>query len=79
MVQARSGGADGRARLDFSMNMDYRLFYDMVMEEELKLRACDVTQDYQLCHTLSALYQLQEYLAAMLPEEEDSDPTTSKQ
>lgn len=55
------------------MNIDYRLFYNMVMEEERELRACDVTQDYMLCHTLSALYQLQEYLAAKLPEEEDTE------
>ncbi len=59
------------------MKMDYRLFYDMVMEEERELRACDVTQDYKLCHALSALYQLQEYLAAKLPEEEDSEQSTT--
>lgn len=53
--------------------MDYRQFYDLVMEEEAALRKGDVSQDYQLCHALSALYQLQEYLAGKLAEAEDAE------
>lgn len=56
---------------------DYQLFYDMVMEEERELRKGDVTQDYRLCHTLSALYQLQEYLAGKIPDPENSESPTS--
>jgi len=53
--------------------MDYRHFYDLVMEEEDTLRKGDVTQDYQLCHALSALYQLQEYLAGKIAEARNDD------
>ena len=53
--------------------MDYRHFYDLVTEEESKLRKGDVPQDYQLCHALSALYQLQEYLARKIAEVGDDE------
>ena len=48
--------------------MDYRQFYDYVMEEEKRLMSLDVLQDYRLCKALAACYELQEYLANRLGE-----------
>ena len=53
--------------------MDYRLFYDLVMEEEAELRKRDVSQNYRLCHALSAHYQLHGYLAEKLAEAGDDE------
>lgn len=43
--------------------MDYRAFYNMVMEEIEYLQVFDVTSDYRACKALAALYELQEYTA----------------
>ena len=48
--------------------MDYRQFYDYVMQEEDRLTALDVRQDYRLCKALAACYELQDYLANRLGE-----------
>ena len=48
--------------------MDYRQFYDYVMQEEERLKAPDVRQDYRLCKALAACYELQEYLANRIGE-----------
>jgi hypothetical protein len=49
--------------------MDYRAFYDLVVEEKEYLQNFDVTDDYRLCKALASLYELQDYLANKLTEE----------
>ena len=54
--------------------MDYRKFYDYVVEEEERLRMLNVDGNYRLCKALAACYELQDYLAneiAKLHEEDD--------
>lgn len=48
--------------------MDYRAFYNMVMEEIEYLKAFDVADEYRLCKALAALYELQEYTANRIAE-----------
>lgn len=48
--------------------MDYRAFYNMVMEEIEYLQVFDVTSDYRACKALAALYELQEYTANRIAE-----------
>lgn len=48
--------------------MDYRTFYNMVMEEIEYLQVFDVTSDYRACKALAALYELQEYTANRIAE-----------
>ena len=48
--------------------MDYRAFYDMIMEEIEYLKAFDVADEYRLCKALAALYELQEYTANRIAE-----------
>lgn len=48
--------------------MDYRAFYDMIMEEIEYLQVFDVTSDYRACKALAALYELQEYAANRIAE-----------
>lgn len=48
--------------------MDYRAFYDMIMEEIEYLQVFDVTSDYRACKALAALYELQEYTANRIAE-----------
>lgn len=48
--------------------MDYQQFYDFVMQEEARLKAMDIANDYRLCKALAACYELQEYLANRLGE-----------
>ena len=48
--------------------MDYRAFYNMVMEEIEYLQVFDVTSDYRACKALAALYELQEYTANQIAE-----------
>jgi hypothetical protein len=48
--------------------MDYRAFYNMVMEEIEYLQVFDVTSDYRACKALAALYELQEYSANRIAE-----------
>jgi hypothetical protein len=48
--------------------MDYRAFYNMVMEEIEYLQVFDVTSDYRACKALAALYELQEYTANRITE-----------
>ena len=61
--------------------MDYRLFYDLVVEEEHWLRSgevadCydliggDLADNYRLCKALAACYELHEYLANRIAETE---------
>lgn len=48
--------------------MDYRAFYDMIMEEIEYLKAFDVADEYRLCKALAALYELQDYTANKIAE-----------
>lgn len=48
--------------------MDYRAFYNMVMEEIEYLQVFDVTSDYRACKAMAALYELQEYTANRIAE-----------
>jgi hypothetical protein len=49
--------------------MDYRAFYDLVIEEKDYLQAFDVTQDYRQCKALAALFELQDYIANKIAEQ----------
>lgn len=49
--------------------MDYRAFYDLVVEEKEYLQGFDVTGEYRLCKALAALYELQDYLTNKLAEQ----------
>ncbi len=44
----------------------YSLLYDLVMQEEERLKILDVLEDYRLCKALAACYELQDYLAGRL-------------
>ena len=49
--------------------MDYRQFYDRVMEEIQHLMEIDMYKDdYRLIKALAALYELQDYLANRITE-----------
>ena len=48
--------------------MDYRAFYERIMEEIEYLQVFDVTCDYKACKALAALYELQEYTANRIAE-----------
>lgn len=49
--------------------MNYRTFYDLVIEEKERLQEIDVTGDYRQCKALAALYELQDYLAHKIAEQ----------
>lgn len=53
--------------------MNYRAFYDLVVEEKERLQAFDVTGDYRQCKALAALYELQDYLANKIAEQVDEE------
>ena len=46
----------------------YRLFYEMVVNEENVLKAGDISGDYRRCKALASCYELQDYLANLLSE-----------
>ena len=48
--------------------MDYKTFYDLVVQEEEHLKAMDVQNDYLLCKALAACYELHDYLANRIGE-----------
>ena len=50
----------------------YSRFYNLVVQEEIKLKKMDPTNNYRHCKALAACYELQDYLAGVLadyPEE----------
>ena len=49
--------------------MEYKLFYDLVVQEAARLRARDIANDDQLCKALAACYELQSYLANRIAEQ----------
>lgn len=53
--------------------MNYRAFYDLVVEEKERLQDFDVTGDYRQCKALAALYELQDYLAHKIAEQGDEE------
>lgn len=53
--------------------MDYEQFYDYVMDEKDRLLTQDVKGDYHLCKALAACYELQEYLANRIAEDEGAE------
>ena len=46
----------------------YRLFYEMVVNEENVLKKDNVSNDYRRCKALASCYELQDYLANLLAE-----------
>ena len=46
----------------------YRLFYEMVVNEEKVLKDGDISGDYRRCKALASCYELQDYLANILSE-----------
>ena len=48
--------------------MNYRQFYDLVVQEEETLKAENILGDYRLCKALAACYELHDYLANRLGE-----------
>lgn len=46
----------------------YKLFYDLVIREESRLKNIDSANEYRLCKALAACYELQDYLANRLAE-----------
>lgn len=53
--------------------MNYRAFYDLVVEEKEHLQGFDVTGDYRQCKALAALYELQDYLSNKIAEQGDEE------
>ena len=47
---------------DSNIGLQYRLFYDLIMNEQKRLKERDILNDYRLCKALAACYELQDYL-----------------
>ena len=60
-------------RYDLPHDVDYRLFYNYVVMERQYLLRQDEVFDYRICKVLAACYELQDYLAGLLPEETDEE------
>ena len=63
----------GRAPFYRGDKMDYEQFYDYVIDEKDRLMTLDVKEDYHLCKALAACFELQEYLANRIAEDESID------
>ena len=48
--------------------MEYKQFYDFVVQEAARLKTMDVVSNYELCKALAACFELQAYLANRIAE-----------
>lgn len=46
----------------------YKIFYDLIVQEKEYLKGFDTSSEYKLCKALAACYELQEYLSNRLAE-----------
>lgn len=48
--------------------VQYKIFYDLIVQETEYLRRFDISSEYKLCKALAACYELQDYLSNRLAE-----------